>query len=114
VLSETLAQSGSRSGRQCVRDDSHDAETLSAFMANLPGFEEEVDPATRPFAKVPQIRERSRPAEARAQPIDEGLEALEIGETAHAHFGHPAQLLASREVRHRHENRYAEPLKRLD
>ncbi len=69
---------------QGVRADADNARTLSASMANFPRFEEKVDPATRPFAKASQVGERSRPTEARAQPIDEGIEALEIGETTHS------------------------------
>jgi len=83
VLSETLAQGGSRAGRQCVRADAHDAETLSAVTSNLTGFEEKVDPATWPFAKDSQIRKLSRSTEARVHPIDEGIEALQITEATH-------------------------------
>jgi hypothetical protein len=71
VLTKALPKARARPVSQSVRADTRNAKALSAFATNFPWFEEEVDPARRPVAKASQIRERSRPAEARAQPIDE-------------------------------------------
>ena len=84
VLTKTLAKRRTRPVSQSMRADTHNSKALSAFVTNFPGLEEEVDPARRPVAEASQVGERSRPTEARAQPIDEGIEALEIGEAAHS------------------------------
>jgi hypothetical protein len=62
VLTKALPKARARPVSQSVRADARNAKALSAFMANFPGFEEEVDPARRPVPKASQIRERSRPA----------------------------------------------------